>query len=147
MASSRRSRATLEAQAGEPLVVLSHSMGGQIVYDLVTYFLPQMPEYDGLRIDFWCATASQVGLFEELQLFPGTRGKGYGPSNPVPLPDRRYLGGWWNVWDRNDFISYRAGGIIKDLVEEPYDSGLWVKEGPRWLLEAPKLLPGVCRTP
>jgi hypothetical protein len=51
-------RATPEAQVGEPLVVLSHSMGGQIVYDLVTYFLPKMPAYDGLRIDFWCATAS-----------------------------------------------------------------------------------------
>jgi hypothetical protein len=53
------------------------------------------------------------------------------------LPDRRYLGGWWNVWDRSDFISYRAGGIIKDLVEESYDSGLWVKEAHGGYLKRP----------
>jgi hypothetical protein len=53
----------------EPLVVLSHSMGGQITYDLVTHFLPRDPKYKDVYIDFWCASASQVGFFEELKLF------------------------------------------------------------------------------
>ena len=56
-----------KAAPNEPLIVLTHSMGGQIVYDLVTHFLPKMNS--SLRIDFWCATASQVGLFEEMKLF------------------------------------------------------------------------------
>jgi hypothetical protein len=51
-------RAAPEALACEPLEVLSHSMGGQIVYGLVTYFLPNMAECGESRVDFWCATAS-----------------------------------------------------------------------------------------
>lgn len=111
----------------EPLVVLSHSMGGQIVYDLVTCFIPQIPAYHDLRIDFWCATASQVGLFEEMKRFLNSQDR-YGKqhNNRVPFPDRRYLGGWWNVWDHNDFISYSAKSIISDVDDENYNSGMSV---------------------
>ncbi|MBX3075038.1 hypothetical protein KF913_14000 [Candidatus Obscuribacterales bacterium] len=37
---------------GEPIVVLSHSMGGQIMYDVITHFLPEMPELEDIRVDF-----------------------------------------------------------------------------------------------
>src|SRR5205807_2167300 len=75
-----------KAAPNEPLIVLTHSMGGQIVYDLVTHFLPK--SQSSLRIDFWCATASQVGLFEEMKLFlesspQYSKAKG----NKVPFPD------------------------------------------------------------
>jgi hypothetical protein len=77
---------------GEPLVVLTHSMGGQIFYDLVTHFLPRMPEHRGIRIDYWCAAASQVGLFEELGLFLESAPE-RGPG-PAAHPPREHLGGW-----------------------------------------------------
>lgn len=60
---------------GEPIVVFSHSMGGQLVYDVVSYYLPEMsklPKYDNYKdicIDFWCAAGSQVGLFKEMKVF------------------------------------------------------------------------------
>ncbi|GAB3842466.1 hypothetical protein ACFPIJ_42765 [Dactylosporangium cerinum] len=108
---------------GEPVVVISHSMGGQIVYDAVTTFLPQLPGNQDLRVDYWCATASQVGLFEEMKQFLASD-----PSHrsgvPVPFPDRKYLGGWWNVWDHNDFLSYTVRGIIDGVDDEPFDSGM-----------------------
>ena len=49
---------------GEPIVVLTHSMGGQIAYDTVTSFLPGSADSRDIKVDFWCATASQVGFFE-----------------------------------------------------------------------------------
>ncbi len=112
-----------KAAPNEPLIVLTHSMGGQIIYDLVTHFLPK--SQSNLRIDFWCATASQVGLFEEMKLFlesspQYSKTKG----NKVPFPDKQYLGGWWNVWDHNDFISYTAAPIIEGVDDESYDSGV-----------------------
>ena len=103
---------------GEPLVVLTHSMGGQIVYDLVTHFLPRMPEHRGIRIDYWCAAASQVGLFEELGLFLESapdRGPG-----PAAYPPREHLGGWWNVWDHADLLSFRAEGIVDGVDDSAF---------------------------
>lgn len=124
--------------AGEPLVVLTHSMGGQILYDLVTCFIPQDPALQDLRIDFWCATASQVGLFEELKLFLADHsayGKSFG--NQVPFPDRHHLGGWWNVWDHNDVLSFTAKEIMAGIDDQSYDSGVSVVEAHSSYLEQP----------
>jgi hypothetical protein len=116
------------APKNEPLVVLTHSMGGQIVYDVVTAFLPKEPDGVRLRVDFWCATASQVGLFEEMKLFLASSDE-YGVRKQkrlVPFPDEHYLGAWWNVWDPNDFISYTSRMIFQRVDDEPYDSGMSV---------------------
>ena len=128
----------IQQQTGEPIIVLSHSMGGQIVYDLVTHFLPNLPQYQNTRIDFWCATASQVGFFEELKLFLESK-PDYSQSagNLVPYPDRTHLGHWWNVWDPNDFISYSAKGIITAVEDEAYDSGMSVVGAHGGYLERP----------
>jgi hypothetical protein len=110
---------------GEPIIVLSHSMGGQIIYDLITAFIPGMADLHDVRIDFWCATASQVGLFEELKLFlASSPDYGKAKGNQVPFPPRERLGVWWNVWDHNDFISYRADKIIDGVIDESYNSGM-----------------------
>ncbi|PDV97860.1 hypothetical protein [Candidatus Chloroploca asiatica] len=126
----RRVLAGLEAAAApraargdEPLVVFSHSMGGQIIYDLVTHFLPALHPDGDLRIDFWAAASSQVGLFEELKLF-AVSDFAHGPGTPVPAPDRRYLGHWWNVWDPDDFLSFSVRDIIAGADDMPYKSGL-----------------------
>jgi hypothetical protein len=102
----------------EPLVVLTHSMGGQVVYDIVTHFLPRMPEHRGVRIDFWCAAASQVGYFEELGLFLESRAD-RGPG-PTEHPPSEHLGGWWNVWDHADLLSFRAEGIIEGVDDSAF---------------------------
>jgi hypothetical protein len=105
----------------EPLVVVTHSMGGQIVYDLVTHFLPRMPEHRHIRIDYWCAAASQVGLFEELGLFLESDPDRGGPAGrPTPYPPREHLGGWWNVWDHADLLSFRAEGIIEGVDDSSF---------------------------
>ena len=116
----------------EPLIVLTHSMGGQIVYDLVTQFLPQ--HQPAKFIDFWCATASQVGLFEEMALFLHNVAPTSG-TNPFLAPVNTgsagtavgfppHVGHWWNVWDHNDFLSFTANGIIEGVDDGPFNS--WV---------------------
>ena len=109
-------------RADEPIVVLSHSMGGQIVYDALTHFMPRDARFEGLRIDYWCATASQVGFFEEAKLFIESRDD-YQRGNPVPFPEQ-HLKAWWNVWDYNDFISFTTRGIIAGVDDQPYHSGM-----------------------
>jgi hypothetical protein len=112
---------------GEPLVVVTHSMGGQIMYDLVTTFLPSFDS--SLRVDFWCATASQVGLFEEMKLFESSLGAySKANKNKCPFPDRKYLGLWWNVWDHSDLLSYTCAPIFEDVDDEPFNSGVSLVE-------------------
>jgi hypothetical protein len=128
-------------RGGEPIIILSHSMGGQVVYDALTYFMDRDPDLRDVRVDFWCATASQVGLFEELKLFrasdetiggiPGmTREK-------VPFPDRKRLGHWWNVWDSNDFISYTGAPIFEGVHDEGFDSGMSLIQAHSGYLQRP----------
>jgi hypothetical protein len=107
---------------GEPLVVITHSMGGQLIYDAVTHFIPNAAQYKGIKIDFWCATASQVGFFEELKLFK-LRSDAVKAPKLMPFP-HAHLGVWWNVWDTNDFLSYTAQSIFDGVQDESYDSGL-----------------------
>lgn len=100
----------------EPLVVVTHSMGGQILYDVLTHFLPAMERYRGIRVDYWCSTASQVGFFEELGLFLASD-PSHGAATGVmtPHPPAEHLGGWWNVWDHSDLLSFRAEGIFEGV--------------------------------
>jgi hypothetical protein len=127
-----------EAAPHEPLVVLTHSMGGQIVYDAITHFLPNLSGYSDIRIDFWCATASQVGLFEEMKVFlASSPDHGRPPKPKVPFPDRRRLGAWWNVWDHNDFISFTAGAIFDGVDDEPYATGYSLIEAHNGYLTRP----------
>jgi hypothetical protein len=113
----------------EPLVVLSHSMGGQITYDLVTHFLPNDPKYKDVYIDFWCASASQVGFFEELKLFLASNEEYSAKSGKrVPRPDKNHLGYWWNVWDHNDFISYSAKNIFEGVEDAVYNTGMFLSD-------------------
>jgi hypothetical protein len=114
----------VKERTGEPLVCLTNSMGCQIMYDIVTYFLPNTPQCSRVKIDYWCGVASQVGLFEELKLFlvsspDYSRARG----NRVPYPDRNHLGNWWNVWDMDDMISYSVAPIIEGVDDTPYRVG------------------------
>jgi hypothetical protein len=110
------------AQPEEPLIVLSHSMGGQIVYDCVTYYIPRIKKYSKLKVDFWSATGSQVPLFEEMKLFKVSDASIRAPSK-VDVP-RMHLGYWHNVWDPNDLLSYTAEPIFHDVYDEKFESHL-----------------------
>ncbi|MDN5794412.1 MAG: hypothetical protein L0H79_01505 [Intrasporangium sp.] len=113
--------AATAASREEPLVVVTHSMGGQILYDALTHFIPRTPRLRHIRVDFWCALGSQVGFFEELGLFlesGPSHGEEAGLLTPCPSPEQ--LGGWWNVWDYADLLSFRAGGIFDGVDDTPF---------------------------
>jgi hypothetical protein len=117
----KKAHANKMERGNEPLVVLTHSMGGQLVWDTLTSLLPNDENARHVRIDFWCAAASQVGFFIEAKLFAESV-EGYGPGKPVPFPSN-HLGAWWNVWDYNDFLSFTVKDICAGADDEPYSSG------------------------
>lgn len=85
---------------GEPLVVLTHSMGGQLLYDTLTAFDP------GVRVDFWCASGGQVGFFVELGVFLEA-------TDPVARPFAAdTVGYFWNAWSSSDVLSFPTEGRV-----------------------------------
>jgi hypothetical protein len=129
-------QANKKARGGEPIVLLTHSMGGQIAYDVVTSFLPGIGS--DIKVDFWCATASQVGYFEELNMFIASSpdfSKASGSRTPVAKTN---LDRWWNLWDRNDIISFTTAGIFAPGIDdEEYWSGTSLAAAHGGYLERP----------
>ncbi|OWV69634.1 hypothetical protein ATY77_20935 [Rhizobium sp. R634] len=127
---------TKRRRSGEPIVLLTHSMGGQIAYDVLTSFLPEARSE--VKVDFWCATASQVGYFEELNMFLASS-KNFSRASGLPTPfPCAHLGRWWNVWDPNDIISFTTKGIFANGIDdEKYWSGMSLAAAHGGYLERP----------
>jgi hypothetical protein len=105
--------AAQSAAPGEPTLVIAHSMGGNIVYDLLTHLDPK------IQVDTLVTVGSQVGLFEELSLFgPDGRLAASRPARKPPGVTR-----WLNVFDTNDPLGYAAEGIFDDVKDLAYSTG------------------------
>jgi len=101
----------------DKLIIIAHSFGGEIVYDILTYF------DTGLEVDCLLTVGSQVGLFEEMKLY--VESKATIPQDPpkgrVPRPP--HLKRWLNVFDLNDVLSYRIEPVFAGTSDFQYDTG------------------------
>jgi hypothetical protein len=103
-----------ERTENDPLVVIAHSMGGNIVYDLLSYHRRD------LSCDTLVTVGSQVGLFQEFDLF-AAKHPGLIPPAKVPRPSN--ISRWINVYDRNDFLGFAAGRIFDGVKDYEYATG------------------------
>jgi hypothetical protein len=99
----------------EKLVVVAHSMGGNIMYDILSYFRPE------LRVDALVTVGSQVSLFEELKLFGLRTLDVQGPDGRVAKPNN--LGLWINVFDRNDVLGFAVRDVFEGVTDYSYSTG------------------------
>lgn len=100
---SLREASDLARMKNEPLVVISHSFGGEIVYDILTHYA----EGSDLEIDTWVTVGSQVGLFEEMSLLwtsPGRTDRKAVPCEAITSPKRTKR--WLNIVDTNDVLGF-----------------------------------------
>ena len=108
-------KSVLDRSPGEPLFVITNSMGGNIFYDIMTYYEPD------LKVKFWASVAGQVGHFEEMKLFKASNLQLRTPHKVETLKPR--LGKWINVYDPADSFSFRAGPIFEDAEDIVYLTG------------------------
>ena len=90
--------AQLNRDDGEPLVVISHSFGGEVVYDLLT-----SGELKNMPIDLWVTVGSQVGLFAEMAIFdtsPQEKPESGNLAKPAGVEQ------WINIYDTVDVFSF-----------------------------------------
>lgn len=92
----------------EPLVVVTHSFGSIILYDVLT-----SGDVDGLKIDLWVTVAAQTSLFAEMGLY-GSSSKD-DPSKERPtLGKPKQVTRWLNFYDAADILSYLHQPIFGD---------------------------------
>jgi hypothetical protein len=114
LAEGQRARA-----AGDPLIVIGHSLGGVILYDILSGFQPgARPLVPGLEIDVLVTVGSQVGVFAELGRYL-VQGGGTGPGRAGGLSRPACVGRWLNIYDRIDAFSFQAAGVFAGV--EDYD--------------------------
>jgi hypothetical protein len=100
----------------EPLIIMTHSMGGNILYDILTYYAPD------LSVDAWISVGGQVGQFEEMSIFKRSDKAILPPTKVAGLKPRvRY---WLNVYDPGDPFGFKAAPVFGDVdADVPYLTG------------------------
>lgn len=95
----------------EPLIVVGHSMGANIFYDMITDpdWMAKVDAELGFafRAELFLSVGTQLGLFEELDLFKSSR------PGEVEFPSR--LDRWWHVYNQMDVLSFGAKGIFNGV--------------------------------
>jgi hypothetical protein len=109
-------RHVLTALAGtsEPIVVITHSMGGNIFYDVATHFEPQRD------IAAWMSVGGQVALFEYNRLFLESA-PGRFTGQKVPKPSK--VEHWLNVYDPVDPLAFLAEPMFHEVQDFEFDTG------------------------
>jgi hypothetical protein len=102
--------------AGPPLVIVAHSMGGEIVYDVLSYYRPD------IHVQKLVTVGSQVGLFEELCLLQSGKQAGC-PNGPTRVAKLANVEEWINVFDRNDLLGFATERIFEGVKDFDYSTG------------------------
>src|SRR5262249_17188768 len=95
-----------------PTVVVTHSLGCSIFYDLFTHFNRE------LQFDLWVSVGSQLSLHEDIGILASSR-KGdpaLPAGRPGPAPVELPAGAaWYNFFDPNDPLAYPSEGVFEHV--------------------------------
>ena len=106
-------------ETGERIVVVSHSMGGQLVYDALNHFAEGDRTLDDLEVDHWFTCGSQVSLFAEMRLLLDQPQAPGGAKLPMP----RRVKAWTNYYDTNDLVGFVMEPVFQGPADLEYNTG------------------------
>jgi hypothetical protein len=106
----------------EPLVVVGHSLGGVLLYDILTdetclkHLKDEAPDF---KIDAWLTVGSQPGFFTDLGLYPDRPKNANGRyDKPVSVTN------WLNVYDFTDVFSFLCKPFFDGVDDFGYDTAV-----------------------
>ena len=101
------------AAPNEPFVIVGHSLGGVISFDLLSHFRPD------LDVDLFVTIGSQVAHFEEMKLYLASN-RGIPPGKAATPPNIKR---WINIFDEVDIFSYSVDRVFERVdVDAQYDT-------------------------
>ncbi|MFJ2324706.1 MULTISPECIES: hypothetical protein [unclassified Pseudomonas] len=106
----------------DKLIIIGHSLGGVILYDILTYF------DTNIKVDLFATIGSQIAVFEEMTLYRASQ-QGV-PANPPKdlLNTPANVEKWVNIFDTNDIFSFRAEGVFNGVKDYKFDTGYGLLE-------------------
>jgi hypothetical protein len=116
-----RAAAKYSKDHDEPLIIMAHSMGGNIVYDLLTHYLTDV------EVDAFITVGCQASLFKQLSLFKeqtlermplgpaGANAEGKAPKPPG-------VDKWINIFDVHDVLSFKFQDEFAGVTDYSYSS-------------------------
>ena len=106
------------APPNDPLVIIGHSLGGVISFDLLGHFRPD------LQVDLFVSVGSQVAHFEEMKLFMESDDAVRPPAKAKTPANILH---WINVYDEVDIFSYACDRVFDRVdVDARYDTKTYV---------------------
>ena len=113
-------KAVQARRPGDKLIVVGHSLGGVILYDLLSdaRCLADIRQQAGadLQIDHLVTVGAQEGLFADLGLYATA----LTPTTTLPRP--ACVADWMNVFDYTDVLSFKAEGFFSDVKDYEFDN-------------------------
>ncbi|BAZ33631.1 hypothetical protein NIES4074_61450 (plasmid) [Cylindrospermum sp. NIES-4074] len=101
----------------DKLIVVAHSMGGNIIYDILTHFRPD------IEVDVLVTVGSQVALFEEMKLFRVSDETITAQSEVNRVSKPANVHRWINVFDFNDFLGFATESVFQGVKDFQYRTG------------------------
>ena len=110
-------KAAEQATADNPFFIVAHSMGGNIMYDILTKIRPNV------HCRAFVTVGSQVSLFEELKLFRVSNA-----TVPIDVEKDRVrkpanVDHWLNVYDMADVLSFRCDTVFDGVTDYSFSTG------------------------
>jgi hypothetical protein len=106
--------------AGQKLVVVGHSLGAVILYDLLTdpRAVTEIEKASGkpLVVDAWVTVGAQPGLFADMGLYD----RPAAADGRLAKPD--CVQRWMNVYDFTDVLSFRTEPFFSDVNDYEFDN-------------------------
>ncbi len=126
-------------QTGEKIVVITHSMGGQLFYDAVTRFAPADTNLADLKIDHWITCGSQVSFFAELRLLLDQPEIPEGSKLQRPV----CVDAWTNFYDLNDLVGFIMAPVFEGVTDKEYNTGYGLAFAHTGFLARPSFFKGM----
>lgn len=112
------------AGPNDKLVLAGHSMGGVILYDILSdasaVSAIETRLGNTLKVDLLLTIGSQVALFEELKVYAASGPVAPAPAGKIARPAPVAL--WWNVFDKMDVLSFLCAPVFANVEDFEMDT-------------------------
>jgi hypothetical protein len=109
-------KARAATKPGEKLIVVCHSMGGNIAYDVLTHFRPD------IKVDEFVTVGCQASVFKQLDLYVEQILGNMPKKDEGKAPKPPGVGRWMNIFDPQDILSFAFAPEFEDVEDYAFES-------------------------